>query len=350
MIIFIFYIIATFFLGILFLCPRQFGNKNRKLYVFLIGSMVFLISALRSDHVGTDIPGYISTFRVINIASFADILTKDKDQGFYILIKLLSFINKDPHFYLAVIAAIFAISISWFIYRYSSEPAFSFFALLPLNFFYFSMTGLRQTLAMSVLLFAFPYILNRKPLQFFLIIILASTFHKTAVLFSLAYLGNYFKLNYKSVVAMICCFVAAYVFRHTIVGIAVSAAPERNMEITNAGGGITTLVMYACIFSFCTFFRKNIQNTKFNYSIMYYFLMLGMIFQAMTPVLNEFFRFAMYFNIYVIILLPKIISSMRDKHLRSLCYISAIAVLGAMYVLFTYKDAGILPYSFFWNA
>jgi len=346
--IYVAYIFSVYYVGARLLREREFPRVGKRIYTILMGTALFLISALRAETVGTDIPGYISKFKVIPDYDISSIMTIDKDSGFYVFIKLLSFINTSPRFHLVVIAAIFAISVSVFIYRYSEEPAFSFFALLPLTFFYFSMTGLRQTLAFCVLLFAYPFIIGRKPLHFFALVIFAAAFHKTALVFSLAYLASYIKWNWKTVIVVTVGFIAIYLARYYVVLLLLFALPERGYGVTDAGGGFTTLIMYLGIFLFTLIFGQGIKNDS-EYYPMYFILVLGMVFQMMTPMLNEMFRLALYFNVYVIVFLPTVIRRIKDRNLGLDCYMGAVCCLGVLYFVFTYADAGVYPYHFFWQ-
>jgi hypothetical protein len=71
---------------------------------------------------------------------------------------------------------------------------FSPYSFVPLLVFYATSLGVvgsnRQLLALGICLLALPLIEKRKPILFFLIILLASLFHTTAIMFSVYYLFN----------------------------------------------------------------------------------------------------------------------------------------------------------------
>jgi hypothetical protein len=54
-------------------------------------------------------------------------------------------------------------------------------------FYFFTFTYLRQVLAVCIAWFAIPYAIRRRPVQFFLIVLLAATFHNSAILFVAVY-------------------------------------------------------------------------------------------------------------------------------------------------------------------
>lgn len=51
----------------------------------------------------------------------------------------------------------------------------------------FDFTILRQALAVSITAWSFDFLINRKPIKFFLIVLLAACFHKTALIMLLIY-------------------------------------------------------------------------------------------------------------------------------------------------------------------
>jgi hypothetical protein len=334
----------------------------------LIGSFLFLISALRHYTVGVDIERYVANFYYIsNTRSWSDV-SYSTDLGYECLVKLISYITNDHQVYLAIIAAIFAISVSIFIYKYSDEPSFSFFALLPFSFFYFSMTGLRQTIAISILLFAYKYIKEKRLIKFLIIVGIASLFHITALVFILAYFVAYRKINYKYLLSLTIFILIIYVFRVSFIQYILDNIfihRGRYYSVTPSDAGIPTLITYVTIFIAGLIFKKNVLKWDEKSNILYNMLILGIVFQMLVTVNPNIFRISMYFNIYNIIFIPKRISmyfniyniifipkllnSIKDRKFASLGYMFTLFLIGIQYFFFTYKAAEVYPYSFFWG-
>ena len=350
MAVYVAYLGAVIAWGMLCLYGRRRSDAYGKAYASGIGLLLFSISAFRADTVGTDLPSYITKFEAIPRLGWADMSAIEQDRGFYLFIKLLSYIDLSPRFYVVVIAAIFAVSVSVFIYRYSREPILSFYALLPLGLFSFSMTGLRQALAISVLLFAYPHLVERKWVRFFLVVLLASAFHATAIVFAVAYFVAFRRVTYRIVLLGLVCVAGAYVYRYAFATFFVDHFGEqRGLSITEAGGGITTLLMYSGILVFGLLVGGRGWQCDHSTAVLYGILVVGVIFQMMTPLLNEFFRISMYFSLYNVLFIPAAVISIRGRFLRTLCYVTALVVLSILYFGFTYDNAGVYPYRGLWE-
>lgn len=350
MLIFIALIIFIFLFRILFK-KQEYGSFSRKAYCTFIGFFLFLISALRQYTVGVDTESYVAGFySVSNIRSWSDVIEHAKDPGFSCFVKLVSYTTNDHQVYLAIMAAIFTISISMFIYRYSDEPSFSFFALLPFSFFYFSMTGLKQTIAISILLFAYKYIKEKKLINFLAIVGIASLFHITALVFILAYFIANRKINYNYLLSLTIFIFIIYVFRFSFIQFIINnILTDRGYSIKPSDAGIPIFITYVIIFIAGLIFRKDVLKYDEKSNILYNIIIIGIIFQMFVPVIPNIFRISMYFNIYNIIFIPKVLNSIKDRKFASLGYMFVLFLLGIQYFFFTYKAAGVYPYSFFWN-
>ncbi len=354
MIIFIFLVLEIFLLKIFF---HNKGNnlKNNKRYSIIIGFSIVVISSLRHYTVGTDTSAYISYFNWILKTPISEFIYWINDPGFFFIMKLLSYISSDSRILLIFVAILFGWSTTRFIYRYSSFPEISFLMLLSLNFVSFSMTGLRQTLAISILLFSYDYLINRKYFKVALIIILASFFHQTAFIFLLA-LGVFFirKILVQKIFTYlfaISIIYLAYFFRNSIINYFITGdfIIESGYVVGQEGSGILTMLIFITIlfFSFMHFnlWKKNKQIIFLNY-----FLILSIIFQMFVPLVSEFFRVSMYFNIFSILLVPAIINNIPYDSGRMGVYFIISLLFLVVYFGFTVDDGGVVPYLFFWES
>ena len=78
-------------------------------------------------------------------------------------------------------------------------------------------------------------------------------------------------------------------------------------------------------------------------------LIISLPFQMLAPTLGEFFRISMYFNIFIILLIPEVINSIKNKYLKVISILFIIILLLIEYFLFTYNGAGVYPYKFLWE-
>lgn len=73
-------------------------------------------------------------------------------------------------------------SVTWvYIYKYSDDPVLSVIVLLAFNLYQFSLTGMRQTIAISFVVLAIMAVHEEKKIQPYIWVLIASLFHSSAL-------------------------------------------------------------------------------------------------------------------------------------------------------------------------
>lgn len=85
------------------------------------------------------------------------------------------------------VAAFCAITLGIIVYRYSSSPFFSYLMYIALGNYLFTFSALKQSIASAFIMLAFVEIIEKKPVRFVVLVLLAFLFHKPAILFLAAY-------------------------------------------------------------------------------------------------------------------------------------------------------------------
>ena len=124
-----------------------------------------------------DMPNSLSEF-----SSYLSIVTKDK--GFSALSLFIKcFITEDTMWYLTIIALIQATSLIAFFRKYSYSYVISVFLFLAsTDYISWMFNGIRQFCAVIIILFGVPFMLKKKYVPLLLLILLASTFHQSALI------------------------------------------------------------------------------------------------------------------------------------------------------------------------
>ena len=171
------------------------SDYNRKQYIKIICFILILQSGLRNVAVGSDTFAYFQWFEDIKLTSWQNIIedVKDyyqiglgKDPGYLVFQKLIQIITGEYQIYLFIIAILFFSALGNFIYRNTtrlSDVIMSFIIYSVLFYSFFSITGHRQTIATAVALFSFELIKRKKFLLFIISILLASTIHRSVLIF-----------------------------------------------------------------------------------------------------------------------------------------------------------------------
>lgn len=178
---------------------------QRKKYITLVMILFAIQSGLRNVAVGSDTYQYYLRFEETRRSTLFDLwqnvidffqLGIGKDPGYDILVKLFSVIFPNYRLFLIAVAIFFFWSFGRLLYKYSisNTVVLLMVALYQVLFYgFFSITGIRQTIATGFLLLAVPYVFDKKFIKFIILVLIAATQHKSAVLFGLFYPLSYVK-------------------------------------------------------------------------------------------------------------------------------------------------------------
>ena len=142
---------------------RRNQRISNKLFCIIICTLFILITGLRHNMVGSDTTVYYLQFQEIKQMSLENVIALEKrDFGFYIL---EWFVAKTFHDFVAltlIVGCVFYIPVTLLIYRYSEDKGLSYLILMAFMFFQFSMTGVRQTMALGFAIMCMLELLKEK--------------------------------------------------------------------------------------------------------------------------------------------------------------------------------------------
>lgn len=349
MIIYLFNIIV--WTWIYFICK----NKKRALIYNII--ILFLLMGLRSYNIGTDTEGYCINYVNYIFKEWKNILQLsfsigDMNYGFLILNKFLSEISSSYTFYLLCISGIISFSLYKFLKRFSYNFIMSLIILLALGFIFFFMSGIKQTLAIAFILLAYIKLRENKILNFILLVLLATSFHNTALIVLICL--PIYKLKLKRMYILLIPLIAgsAIMFQSKISSFFQLLVFEGKygiygtdyVAVNNLTGLYIQIVIAFVVIILIGSRLKEDENLQFFISI----YSIGIFFQALTPVIAEFFRISMYFSIISSVMLPYSIKFSKIKQKRLIYLIMSLFFI--FYFLFTNRNnISMIPYEFFWQ-
>lgn len=185
----------TTFLIIAFLNLIAWKSKRLQSAVLLFSFIALvLISGLRDTSVGIDTINYLNYFNLtvqngLNLQGISVtnlFVPSGFELGFRIYTYLMSLITNNFTMFLLATSALIYMPVYLFIKRYSTDYFLSFVIYYCL-FFFGSMSLLRQSIAMSILLLGTKYILKRNPIKYIAIVLFAASFHVSAIIGLLLY-------------------------------------------------------------------------------------------------------------------------------------------------------------------
>lgn len=338
---------------------RENMDNRKTMFVVFSGIVMFVIMGFRHKYVGTDTSQYLNRYHMSNFYSWDTFLHWDvwltKEYGFVFVCKLLYSLHLPDQLFLICYALFISISISKLIAKYCKNPFWGFYLHTTIGLFTMSMSGMRQAIACCICWLAMDYILEKKPVKFFLMVLLASTFHQSAIFFAVFYFARYIKIKKISGWLLTACAVSCIFLRPILIPILSYFMPEKYEKygmVSDKYPINPLLVLIAILIPmFCLFFweRRKIKSEREEqlYSLYY----TGSFLYAMITILslssNMIGRMNQYFYIFNVILLGNIITDIEDRNTRYVASFFAIILPG--YMFFKSQSLGISPYYFFWQ-
>ncbi|MFW6015995.1 MAG: EpsG family protein [bacterium] len=333
---------------------KEVPSYKKLLWFILIIASPVLISAIRYD-VGTDFFSYIRIYENINHFDLANVLRNYGNEPLYLLINKIAFlVFREPwgvFFLSALIIHLFIIYGIDYFKKYISMPT----ALFIYYMFHFSLglNIIRQMIAVSVIFFAFRYIYQKRFYSYFIFLVIATMFHNSAVICVLFY----FLVNNKCKGVQVqkkYIYYFALIFTPFIILLMLrllKLIPFFYRYTSYITGdieyGIGFLIYIAPIIAPFFIFKKSMlyRNKMFEPFIL--ISLLNFPFQYVGYYVNWGSRLVLYTNSIYYILVPYVISSLRNREnkiLISLYYV-LLFVFYYIYRFVVQNNHEVFPYN-----
>ena len=327
-------------------------EKGKKQYCILTGLCYFLIPAVRSSTIGFDTELYVNAFMRLSEMPL-DVATaySSKDKVFWVLLSLLGKVIPNYTVLFIIVAGLFTISAWHLIYKYSKDPRLSIIVLLAFNLYQFTFTGMRQTLAISFILWAIDFCYQKQTLKSVIFILIGALFHSSALAFILVILLVRYRKELEHVHTFLIALMlgSVFLFRGWIAQKLIVFIQDRGYEVMMTNGGLTmTFVVFALFLLGCLFIREYSFSDE-NATLSYLIAMIACFFEMLVSTQSIFFRIAFYFLTVYIIFVPNVIQTIQHDGSRRLVKASVYVLLSIQYLVFTINSCGIIPYQTFWQ-
>jgi len=178
---------------------KYFRDKKIFKNIFLIcgAAELFIVSGFRVN-TGMDYPMYTIIFNRTVSNSLVLLAQERFEKGYVLLSRYIQIFTGNFRALFIVTSFIVVLLAAVIVWKYCKNPSLGLLSFYLLGFYFNSMNFIRTMLAASVILFAYKYIRDRQFLKFFALVLLASTFHFSALLMLPFYFILNIKINYKS--------------------------------------------------------------------------------------------------------------------------------------------------------
>jgi hypothetical protein len=355
-------ILLILFFGFKF-SRNRFPNSDdtRKRYIQLISFILILQSGLRNVAVGADTYAYYESFEELKKTSWSGIYDAildyynfgiGKDLGYLVFEKAFQFFTGEYQLFLMLVAILFFTALGNFIYKNTTrliDAVVAFVIYYVLFYAFFSITGIRQTIATAAALYSFELIKKKKWIPFVIIILVASTIHKSLLLFLpfyfIARISNS-KYFYRTVLLL---FPVIMINRNSISTYFKVLGGYEEYGINQEAGTFTFTGLFLLISLGALFRAKIILKNNPNAQYFYNAFAVALLFIPLTWVNPSAMRVVQYFSIFMLVLIPEILYSFQEvspKIKRDLTFFT-ILVLIALFLKSNWNDSN--GYGFFWE-
>lgn len=334
----------------------QKSEKREKTMYVAIMMLVFFISAMKKITMTSDLGSYDNFYQNLQEASYGGIISSWlrgslKDAGFYLVAKVFSDLGASAYLWMGSISLLYAWGFGQFIYRYSDQKLISLMLLFAL-FFSFTLSGLRQTMALALIFFAYEYAMERKLAPFLRVVFCAFLFHSSALIFLPAYWLVRLRLGIKQILLITAVvLMVIYVprlYRALISELAWNSSLE---EYATSSSGLTWTGFFIqlSMILFCLFFRNRYsedwEKIEKRVDPFINLMVIGLCLQSFSVIVAESFRMSYYYSMGCLAAVPNIIAAQKKPMNRGLAYFFVgICLLG-----YTLMNTTLRNLQFFWQ-
>ncbi|MBO4562924.1 MAG: EpsG family protein [Clostridia bacterium] len=343
-------------------------RKQNKVFIIVAFILLFAVMGLRNvKAIGNDSSGtngsYPIIYRRAGNYGWGALISNAVDRyniGFMLFSKLVFEITGgDYQAFITIVSLIVMLVYSRFILKYSPSPIQSILCFLGLLYYLLLFDALKQALAMATLLLSFDAIVEKKPIKFIILTLLAAFIHFPALIFIPAYWIAQIRIGQRYIAVLAVLLFLTYVFRDRLLNLMLSAYGS---DSSASMQGIRflrnkALIMIAVV-AFAVFVRPPApKDTLYNALLM--FAGIAIMFQTFCGYNNIFERLADYYFHTSIVFIPLIfekggksesrIDTARNE--RIISYATLLICVVAIWRFLSYvNNAGAFnPYRFVWQ-
>lgn len=307
---------------------------SKKSELILMSIPLVLVMALRADTVGTDIMQYHYHFTQLAPQMSWQDVWNNSEKGYWALIKLFNDVGISWRAFFISYNAFVAITFSVFFSKFSVNSFFTFFLHLTYGLFSMSMSGVRQTFAITFGLIAYMLFRNKHYIRSTLLCVLAYLFHNSGVILLLLLPVTLIKDN-KNIRTLFLIFTfVTIIFRVPITEIVGKYLPASYQDMDVFEGQyvnplvvlIALLIPLACYLCWSQADHTAWDHTFFLESCVY------AAFFVLSISSNPFQRVGFYFLPFLCVMLANTVCSLRDRTTRIFAMMLCLVLPGYMFV------------------
>lgn len=329
-------------------------KKYHKVFVIIAMISLIAVSGFRYKS-GTDFDTYTENYQYLYIGGTELDVEKETDIGFTIFCRFLYNISTDPQIMFLASAMVTNVLIVLNLMKYSKRFELSMWLYITTFVYYSTFNGLRQWMASAIIFAGAKYLLEERNFKKYLAIVLfASLFHESALVMIPIYFFIDSKTFSKRNLFMILGFmfaVFAYSLFLPILAVLLEGTQYAHyVQIfetdTNGINPLRLAVYFAPIGMACLCYKQINPHNDIKIDRLLNMCVIGFLIMFMAIRQVFFARLIFYFDLYYLLLIPRLVDIGDKKFKRFIYYSIAIGYFAFSYLLLQSGEAWILPYTF----
>ena len=326
-------------------------KSSGKSFVIFSFALIIIFQALRKPTVGIDVVTYLSFFERLGLNSINDFLAlySGVEPGFLYYNKLINVFTSDHQIFLGIVSATIFIPIAYVIYKNSSNFYLSVIYLITLGIYNFTFSGIRQSLAIGIAFLSYEFIKRKQWVRFLLSILLASTFHTSALIFLPAYLLYNIKIYKKYFLFVMGIISLIFVFKSFLIRLIVfNGLGKYESQILDESTGAYTMFFVMLTIYITSLLLQGKTKNPVSLNAFSNFMLVAVVIQISASESQVSMRAGYYYYIFTILLLPEMITAFYSK--KDKIFVGAISVLfGLVFYYITTNTTALNPFAFYWE-
>lgn len=356
-------------LGLLF--SNNDSKKNRRLYIIICSAVLLCVAAMRSPEYMTRTYGIDSSSYKYSFESSFDMGweeffaafymryfgggAEEADVGFVALNKVIGLFTHDFAIFSLLADLLFFVPFGIILYRYCTNMysiVFAFVYYISLIQVYL-LGGGRQMFAIGLDMMALLAVIDRKKIRAIIFFLLGLTIHASSFLFLAPLIMIWYGMSAKTLKTIhIICFLLipiAFIMPNELIAFMGEASgKEKYVDYGRAAiqGGANTFIILIELLSLFFLIAIKKKDMLMNKSIHIFYVMTP-FFTFFAPLIRSngtMIRIALYYSIFLTLLVPYSIECSTSKGSRQLTYFFAISALSFLALL-----GGGMTYYFYWQ-
>lgn len=317
--------------------PLCFISENYKfITVFLILSMITFFR----KNIGIDYTAYVD-----NIINMHKGYPNYMEFGFVNLSKFLMLLTNEPRIVIGIFGVITQFLFIKAFFDQSKDQQMSIVLYLTWGYYFYTFNSIRYYLALSICIYSVKHLVRKKYVKFFMLVLLASTFHKSALLCIPIYFIAKCSFGKREYFLIVVFFLLSWFFRDEARRIIFLIYPSYEGSVYDDFSiSWLNVIRSFCVFVFTQMMRTENDELINIYKNLNFFALLLYTFAFWIP---ETSRIGYFLNFGSVILIPNLLvnfDAKNRKYMRVVIYLLSVTLFIVLMLGFYSPTIKLLPY------